>query len=88
MRDKDNSLRNVLIGVFVTIIVAFSGAWMSLNKRIDVMEVQVRNDHDMIVKWNEDIEEVKTSLSDIRGRVIQLQDLKADKYITTSSTKQ
>lgn len=33
----------------------------------------------MIIKWNDDIKEVKSSLIDIRGRIIQLQDLKADK---------
>ena len=52
---------------------------MSLNKRIDILEVQVQNDHDMLMQWNEDMKEVKTNVSDIRMRIVQLQDLKADK---------
>lgn len=79
MRDKDNGLRNVLITALVSLSIVFAGAWTDLNKRIDVLEVQVKNDHDMIIKWNDDIKEVKSSLIDIRGRIIQLQDLKADK---------
>lgn len=79
MRDKDNGLRNVLITALVSLSIVFAGAWTDLNQRIDVLEVQVKNDHDMIIKWNDDIKEVKSSLIDIRGRIIQLQDLKADK---------
>lgn len=52
---------------------------MSLNKRIDILEVQVQNDHDMLMQWDNDMKEVRTNVSDIRMRIIQLQDLKADK---------
>ena len=52
---------------------------MSLNKRIDILEVQVQNDHDMLMRWDSDMKEVRTNVSDIRMRIIQLQDLKADK---------
>ena len=62
-----------------TIAIALGASWMSLNKRIDILEVQVQNDHDMLMQWNEDMKEVKTNVSDIRMRIIQLQDLKADK---------
>jgi hypothetical protein len=33
----------------------------------------------MLMQWNEDMKEVKTNVSDIRMRIIQLQDLKVDK---------
>lgn len=89
MRDKDNGLRNVLITALVSLSIVFAGAWTDLNQRIDVLEVQVKNDHDMIIKWNDDIKEVKSSLIDIRGRIIQLQDLKADKvYQEKNNNKQ
>lgn len=52
---------------------------MSLNKRIDILEVQVQNDHDMLMRWDSDMKEVRTNVSDIRMRIIQLQDLKVDK---------
>lgn len=87
MRDKDNGLRNVLITALVSLSIVFAGAWTDLNQRIDVLEVQVKNDHDMIIKWNDDIKEVKSSLIDIRGRIIQLQDLKADKVYQEKNNK-
>ena len=74
-----NGLKSTLIGVVVTIILALAASWMSLNKRIDILEVQVQNDHDMLLQWNADMKDVKSNVSDIRLRIIQLQDLKADK---------
>ena len=72
-------MKQTLVGILATIAIALGASWMSLNKRIDILEVQVQNDHDMLMQWNEDMKEVKTNVSDIRMRIIQLQDLKADK---------
>ena len=60
-------------------MLAGGASWMSLNKRIDILEVQVQNDHDMLMRWDSDMKEVRTNVSDIRMRIIQLQDLKVDK---------
>jgi hypothetical protein len=83
----ETGLRNTLIGVIATIIIALGASWMSLNKRIDILEVQVQNDHDMLLQWNEDMKEVKRNVSDIRMRIIQLQDLKVDKDDMDSGAK-
>ena len=72
-------MKQTLVGILATIVIALGASWMSLNKRIDILEVQVQNDHDMLMQWDNDMKEVRTNVSDIRMRIIQLQDLKVDK---------
>lgn len=84
---KDDSMKNAFIGAIITVALAVGASWMNLNKRIDILEVQVQNDHDMLMRWNEDMKEVKTNVNDIRLRIIQLQDLKADKDDAFSNIK-
>lgn len=84
---KDDSMKNAFIGAIVTVALAVGASWMNLNKRIDILEVQVQNDHGMLMRWNEDMKEVKTNVNDIRLRIIQLQDLKADKDDAFSNIK-
>lgn len=74
-----NSTRNTMVGVMVTVVMALFAAWINLNKRIDVLEIQVQNDHQLLVRWNEDMEEMGSNINDIRSRIIQLQDLKEDR---------
>ena len=84
---KDDSMKNAFIGAIITVALAVGASWMNLNKRIDILEVQVQNDHDMLMRWNEDMKEVKTNVNDIRLRIIRLQDLKADKDDAFSNIK-
>lgn len=84
---KDDSMKNAFIGAIITVALAIGASWMNLNKRIDILEVQVQNDHGMLMRWNEDMKEVKTNVNDIRLRIIQLQDLKADKDDAFSNIK-
>ena len=84
---KDDSMKNAFIGAIITVALAVGASWMNLNKRIDILEVQVQNDHGMLMRWNEDMKEVKTNVNEIRLRIIQLQDLKADKDDAFSNIK-
>ena len=84
---KDDSMKNAFIGAIITVALAVGASWMNLNKRIDILEVQVQNNHDMLMRWNEDMKEVKTNVNEIRLRIIQLQDLKADKDDAFSNIK-
>lgn len=84
---KDDSMKNAFIGAIITVALAVGASWMNLNKRIDILEVQVQNDHDMLMRWDGDMKEVKTNVNDIRLRIIQLQDLKADKDDAFSNIK-
>jgi flagellar biosynthesis chaperone FliJ len=68
-----------MVGIMATVIMALFAAWINLNKRIDVLEIQVQNDHQLLVRWNENMEEMRSNVSDIRARIIQLQDLKEDR---------
>ena len=61
--NMDNSLRNAFIGAIVTIAVAFIGAWIQLNSRIAVLEVQVANDHATLQETASNMKEVKTILA-------------------------
>lgn len=74
-----SSTRNTMVGIMATVIMALFAAWINLNKRIDVLEIQVQNDHQLLVQWNEDMEEMRSNVSDIRSRIIQIQDLKEDR---------
>lgn len=74
-----SSTRNTMVGIMATVIMALFAAWINLNKRIDVLEIQVQNDHQLLVQWNEGMEDMKSNVSDIRARIIQLQDLKEDR---------
>lgn len=75
----DKTLRNTFVASVITIIIAFVGAWIQLNSRIAVLEVQVSNDHASILKTNQDIELMKDMLHDIKIGVQHLQDVKKDK---------
>lgn len=79
----DKTLRNTFIGSIVTILVAFIGAWIQLNSRIAVLEVQVKNDHETFQQSQrhneENIKEIKTLLTQIQVGVQHLNDVKADK---------
>ena len=44
----DKGIRNTLLGVLGTVIIAFVGAWVQLNSRISILEVQVNNDLSLI----------------------------------------
>lgn len=41
MKTMDRGIRNTLLGVLGTVVVAFVGAWVQLNSRISILEVQV-----------------------------------------------
>lgn len=79
----DKSLRNTLISVIASIMLVFIGAWIQLNSRISVLEVQVNSDHELFQtnrdKSDKDMEDVKSMLSDIQVTVTHLQDIKQDK---------
>lgn len=79
----DISLRNTLISVIVTILLVFIGAWIQLNSRISVLEIQVKSDHELFQtnsdKSDKDMKDVKSMLSDIQVSITHLQDIKQDK---------
>lgn len=52
----DRTLRNTLIGAFITVLVAFVGAWIQLNSHISILEVQVQNDHNLFMDNGHDME--------------------------------
>ena len=75
----EKSVRNILIGAFVTTLGAFIGAWIQLNSRIAILEVKVSNDHAQILKTDQDIEQMKEMLYQIQAGVQHLNDIKENK---------
>ena len=79
----DKGLRNTLISILGVVLVGFVGAWIQINSRISVVEIQVQNDHDMFIvnqdKASKDMAVLMQKINDIQIKVTQLGDLKADK---------
>lgn len=75
----DKGIRNAMIGVIGSIIVAVAGSWVQLNQRISILEVQVVNDHQLFVGSQEDMKEIKSMLGEINIKVSHLNDIKADR---------
>lgn len=68
----DKTLRNTLIGTFITVLIAFIGAWIQLNSRISILEVQVQNDHNLFMDNGHDMKELKDKVTDIQIKVTEL----------------
>jgi uncharacterized membrane protein YqgA involved in biofilm formation len=79
----DKTLRNTLIMILATVIIAFIGAWIQINSRISILEVQVQNDHqafsDQQAKSDKSMKELMDKVNDIQLKVTQLNDLKQNK---------
>ena len=79
----DKTLRNTLIMILATVIIAFIGAWIQINSRISILEVQVQNDHqafsDQQDKSDKAMQELMNKVNDIQIKVTQLSDLKENK---------
>ncbi|MES5135867.1 MerR family transcriptional regulator [Prevotella amnii] len=71
-----NSIKNTLIGVFLTVAIAFFGAWVQINSRISMLEVQVNDDHVMFQrqtdKYETNMKELMNKVNDIQNKVTEL----------------
>lgn len=79
----DKGIRNTLIGIIGSVVMVFVGAWVQLNARISVLEVQVNNDHQLFTnntnRTQDDMKEIKDKLEEINVKVTHLNDVKADR---------
>jgi hypothetical protein len=79
----DKSLRNTLIGCFVpfflSLVLAMAIEWVTMDRRQSLLEQQQKADHELILQHNSDMSEIRDGMSDIKSRIIQLSDLKADR---------
>lgn len=71
-----NSIKNTLIGVFLTVAIAFFRAWVQINSRISMLEVQVNDDHVMFQrqtdKYETNMKELMNKVNDIQNKVTEL----------------
>ena len=79
----DKGIRNTILSILATALIVIAGAWVQINSRISVLEVQVQNDHDMFIvnqeKASKDMQVLMNKINDIQIKVTQLSDLKQDK---------
>lgn len=68
----DKTLRNTFVGIVATIAIAVVSAWVQLNTRISVLEVQVDNDHAMFIKSEKRMEELLDKVDIIKDEVTKL----------------
>ena len=45
----DRGIRNTILSILATALIVIAGAWVQINSRISVLEVQVQNDQDLFV---------------------------------------
>ena len=79
----DKGIRNTLIGIIGSVVLVFVGAWVQLNARISVLEVQANNDHQLFTnntnRMQDDMKEIKDKLEEINVKVTHLNDVKVDR---------
>ena len=79
----DRGIRNTILSILATALIVIAGAWVQINSRISVLEVQVQNDHDLFVtnqqKAEKDMCLLIDKINDIQLKVTRLSDTKADK---------
>ena len=68
----DKTLRNTFIGALFTVAITFLGAWIQINNRIAVLEVQVDNYVKAQTKSDADMEKMMDKITDIQNKVTKL----------------
>jgi prefoldin subunit 5 len=68
----NNGLRNTLIGGLITVVLTFVGAWIQVNNRISVLEVQMDTYVKAQQKTDADMDKVMDKLTDIQNNVTRL----------------
>ena len=68
----NNGLRNTLIGGLITVVLTFVGAWIQVNNRISVLEVQMDTNVKAQQKTDTDMDKMMDKLTDIQNKVTRL----------------
>ena len=71
-QDMNNGLRNTLIGAIVTIVISFLGAWIQVNNRISVLEVQMDNFMHVQQQNDADMTKLLDKVNDVQTKVTKL----------------
>ena len=68
----NNGRRNTIVGALITIVVTFVGAWIQVNNRIAVLEVQMDTYVKIQQKNEADMDKMLDKLNDIQSKVTKL----------------
>ncbi len=79
-----DGMKATLVGIICTIVLAFAGAWVQINNRISVLEVQVQNDRAVFNQNSQKMDEIMNSVNEIKENIVEMRGemkLKADKKL-------
>lgn len=71
------------VGTVATIMVFLIGGWVQVNSRISMLEVQVKNDHEMFLNQSQKLDDMSKNIEEIKNQVVELRGdlkLKQDKF--------
>jgi hypothetical protein len=68
----DKTLRNTFIGALITVAITFAGAWIQINNRIAVLEVQMDGYIKAQEKNEGEMDKIMEKLIDIQSKVTRL----------------
>lgn len=77
-------INTTLISIFCAIALAFAGAWVQINSRISVLEIEVQNDHSAFAKNSEKMDGLIESVNEIKENIVEMRGemkMKADKKL-------
>ena len=73
------------VGVIATILIFIIGGWVQVNSRISMLEVQVKNDHEMFINQSKKLDDMGKNIEEIKNQVIEMRGdlkLKVDRFKT------
>jgi cell division protein FtsB len=71
------------LGVLFTALAIIIGGWVQVNSRISVLEIQVKEDHEMFMAQSKKIDEISNNVNDIKNQITEMRGemkLKQDKF--------
>ena len=70
-------------GVLIPIVLIIIGGWIQINSRISMLEVQVRNDHEMFLSQSKKVDEISENVNEIKNQLTEMRGelkLKQDRF--------
>lgn len=70
-------------GIVVSALALVIGGWVQVNSRISVLEVQVKQDHEMFMSQSKKIDEIGNNVNEIKNQITEMRGdlkLKQDRF--------
>ena len=70
-------------GIVVSALALVIGGWVQVNSRISVLELQVKQDHEMFMSQSKKIDEIGNNVNEIKNQITEMRGdlkLKQDRF--------